>query len=92
MISCLVRRELRDAYRFPGFTPIRTVGPVVGDPQARVVTLTRRAKKQSAASVARHTARGTIGKSAGSATCRAAICASISSSSSGASIAVVAEA
>ena len=30
------RRELRDAYRFPGFTPSRTVVGLFGDPSARV--------------------------------------------------------
>ncbi len=39
------RRELRDAYRFPGFTPSRTIAGVFGDPRARIVRLTRRAKK-----------------------------------------------
>jgi transposase len=53
------RRELRDAYRFPGFTPQRTVVGIFGDPQARIVTLTRRARKQSAARVVRQSARGT---------------------------------
>lgn len=37
------RRELRDAYRFPGFVPNPTVVGVFGDPRARV-SLTRRAK------------------------------------------------
>jgi len=39
-------RQLRDAYRFPGFVPAATVRGVFGDPLARVVTLRRRQKKQ----------------------------------------------
>jgi hypothetical protein len=73
-------RELRDAYRFPGFIPRRTIRGVFGDPQARIVSLTRRAKKQSAAPVARRITAGTIGASAGSAICPAGISGSISSS------------
>jgi len=37
--------ELRDAYRFPGWVPQRVVRLVAHDPDARVVTLTRREKK-----------------------------------------------
>lgn len=43
-IRRLRNRELHDAYRFPGFVPARTVRSVFGDPHARVLTLTRRAK------------------------------------------------
>ena len=92
MISPSVGRELRDAYRFPGFTPIRIVGTVVGDPHARVITLTRRAKKQSAERVGPRTVHGTTASAVESGTCRAATCGSISSSSCGASTAAVAEA
>jgi hypothetical protein len=84
------KRELRDAYRFPGFIPGRTIRGIFGDPQARVVSLTRRAKKQSAGRVARRIVTGTIGDNAGSAICHAARFASISSSTCAASIAVVA--
>jgi hypothetical protein len=82
-----LERELRDAYRFPGFIPRRTIRGLFGDPQARVVPLTRRAKKQSAGPVARRIVAGTIGANARSAICRAAISGSISSSICGASTA-----
>jgi len=84
------KRELRDAYRFPGFVPRHLIRGIFGDPQARVVSLTRRAKKRSAVRVARRIAAGTIGGAVGSATCRAAPSASISSSTCAASIAAVA--
>ena len=35
---------LRDAYRFPGFTPARAIRQAVADPDAVVVTLHRRQK------------------------------------------------
>jgi len=44
------KRQLRDAYRFPGFVPLAEVYGVFGDPMQRVVPLRRRAKKQSAVS------------------------------------------
>ena len=37
-------RELRGAYRFPGFTPSRAVQGVDADPRVVVVTLHRRQK------------------------------------------------
>jgi hypothetical protein len=43
------RRELRDAYRFPGFKPSAGVNGVFGDRMAIVIKLTRRRKKQRAA-------------------------------------------
>ena len=42
------KRQLRDEYRFPGFYPKSEVQGIFGDPKARVVTLIRRQKKQSA--------------------------------------------
>jgi hypothetical protein len=39
-----LRRQLRDAYRFPGFVPAIIILGVFGDPQARVVSLKRRQK------------------------------------------------
>jgi hypothetical protein len=39
-------RQLRDAYRFPGFDPLATVHGLFGDPYAVVVTLQRRGKKR----------------------------------------------
>ncbi|MGQ0640489.1 MAG: hypothetical protein ACT4P6_06915 [Gemmatimonadaceae bacterium] len=74
------KRELRDAYRFPGFVPACTIVGVFGDPRARIVSLTRRAKKQSAAPVAARHGRGTIANDAAFAICRVAIFGSISSS------------
>ena len=63
-------RELRDAYRFPGFTPSRAVRGEDADPRVVVVTLNRRQKKQPAESVARSAARGTISGYDTSAICR----------------------
>jgi len=41
--------KLEDAYRFPGFRPLPIVKGVFGDSHARVITLTRREKKRTAA-------------------------------------------
>jgi hypothetical protein len=82
-----LRGELRDAYRFPGFTPSRTVLGVQGEPLARVVTLTRRQKKRSAAPAARLSAHGTTARDAGYAIYPAETFASISTSSCAASAA-----
>src|SRR4051812_18642988 len=46
------RRQLRDAYRFPGFVPLPIIRGAFGDPHVRFVRLKRREKKQLAASVA----------------------------------------
>src|ERR1039457_3033087 len=46
-----LRRQLRDAYRFPGFVPLPIIRGTFGDPHARVVSLKRREKKQPAAFV-----------------------------------------
>src|ERR1019366_2110892 len=46
-----LRRQLRDAYRFPGFVPLPITRGTFGDPHARVVSLKRREKKQPAAFV-----------------------------------------
>jgi len=54
------RKRLRDAYCFDGFRPLEEVRGIFGDPVARVVTLVRRSKKQSARSAASHTSAGTI--------------------------------
>lgn len=83
-------RELRDAYRFPGFIPERTVRRVVGDPNARVVALTRRAKKQSAAPAVGVNGPGTIARADWCGIFRVATSASISSSTCGASTAAAA--
>jgi hypothetical protein len=47
------KKTLSDSYRFPGFTPQRTVVGIFGDSYARVIRLTRRGKKQFVASAAR---------------------------------------
>jgi hypothetical protein len=44
------RRTLSDLYHFPGFRPKRTVHGIFGDSNARVIKLSRRGKKLSAAS------------------------------------------
>jgi len=46
------KKTLSDSYRFPGFTPQRTVVGIFGDSYARVIRLTRRGKKQFVAFVA----------------------------------------
>ncbi len=50
-IFMLKTHELRDAFRFPFFTPTLRVRGVFGDPQAIIVDLVRRQKKRSAAPV-----------------------------------------
>ena len=65
-------RRLTDAYAFWGFRPCARVCGVFGDPKARIVTLVRRAKKQSAACVERRDEDGTTGARGAFATCRAA--------------------
>lgn len=69
-------RQLRDAYRVPGFAPSHTITAVEGDPFARLITLTRRAKKQSAERAAPRIARGMIVDRVVSAISRAAPCTS----------------
>ena len=44
-------KRLLDAYRFTGFRPQELVRGVFGDSKARIITLVRRSKKQSARSV-----------------------------------------
>src|ERR1035441_11122046 len=44
MPRSLRERQLRDAYRFPGFFSASTVYAVFGDPRVRVLTLHRRQK------------------------------------------------
>ena len=46
MSSTRKGKQLRDCYQFAGFTPSVAVKGVFGDSQARVITLTRRSKKQ----------------------------------------------
>jgi hypothetical protein len=40
-------RQLTDAYRFTGFRPLSSIRGIFGDPQSRVVRLSRRGKKQT---------------------------------------------
>jgi hypothetical protein len=44
-------KRLLDAYWFEGFIPLARIRGVFGDPLARIITLQRRGKKQSAAAV-----------------------------------------
>jgi len=77
-------RRLWDAYRFPGFRPSPTVIGIFGDPLARIITLTRRSKKPRAAPAVGSSAAGTIVGADAFAISGAAICASTSTSKSGA--------
>jgi len=52
--------ELKDQYRHLGFYPHRTVGIAAWDEDARIIRLTRRSKKQSAADVEQYLAAGMI--------------------------------
>ena len=56
----LKNRQLRDAYRFPGFVPQAAVRGVFGDSKAVVVKLTRRRKKRDALNAANVVAATTI--------------------------------
>jgi len=58
------KRRLWDEYRFRGFSPSPAVKGIFGDPQARVLALTRRSKKRGAARVDGCTTPGTIGRPA----------------------------
>ncbi|MEO8779938.1 MAG: hypothetical protein ABI389_14875 [Rhodanobacter sp.] len=62
---------MRDAYQFPGFRPQATAKGVFGDPKARVVTLVRRGKKQSADVAVTDNRAGMTAKCTVYATCRA---------------------
>ena len=69
-------KRLSDAYRFPGFTPRITLKGLYGDHRARIVTLRRRGKKQSAEPVAVFLAPFTTAKRNWSETSLVATCAS----------------
>jgi len=84
------KRLLSESYAFPGFRPQPAVRGVFGDPKARVITLNRRAKKQSAAPAARSMRAGTTDGDGGCAISRAATHAFISNSRYGAFIAGIA--
>lgn len=53
------RRRLLDAYRFPFFRPLEYLRRIFGDSKARVITLVRCSKKQSATPAAELTLAGT---------------------------------
>jgi len=52
------KKRLWDSYRLGNFRPSSEVRGIFGDPKARVITLTRRSKKQFAAYAVRFTAVG----------------------------------
>lgn len=52
MATSLKRKRLLDAYRFPFFRPLEKIRGIFGDSKARIITLVRRSKKQSAKPVA----------------------------------------
>jgi len=62
-------RRLWDAYRFPGFLPQHRVSGIFGDPQARVIGLNRRGKKQLVEAAVGSIILSTIGRSAEFGTC-----------------------
>lgn len=62
MATLRKHKRLLDAYRFAGFRPRDEVRGIFGDSVARVVTLVRRSKKQSARNVAERTRVGTIAR------------------------------
>jgi hypothetical protein len=68
------KRQLRDAYRFPGFVPLAEVYGVFGDPMQRVVPLRRRAKKQSVVNAVERGEVSTIVVRGWHGICRAARC------------------
>jgi len=45
-------KHILDAYRFPFFRPLEKIRGLFGDSKARIITLVRRSKKQSATPVA----------------------------------------
>jgi hypothetical protein len=81
-------RQLRDLYRFPGFTPLATLHGIFGDSWAVVLTLQRREKKRSAVAAGKRGRPFTINDHAEYAISLAAIGASISTSSFAASSAL----
>ena len=68
-------KHLRDRYRFPGFYPQGRVSGIFGDPQALVIRLKRRGKKQSVEPAVRSIVPFTTERSAGFGICPAGICA-----------------
>jgi len=64
------KKTLAELYSFPGFRASSRLTGVLGDPVARVITLTRRQKKQSVRSVASGTEFSTTGDAIGRAAAR----------------------
>jgi hypothetical protein len=65
------KRQLRDAYRFPGFNPQSEVRGIFGDPMVRILALRRRRKKRRVAVVDGGSKPTTTGDDGGCAICRA---------------------
>lgn len=63
MATSLKRQRLLDAYRFPFFRPLEKIRGIFGDSKARIITLVRRSKKQSATPVVGLNLVGTTGSS-----------------------------
>lgn len=63
------RQTLSDLYRFPGFRPKKTMHGIFGDPNARIIKLSRRGKKLFAASAEQYIGRLAIVESVLSAIC-----------------------
>ena len=76
-------KRILDAYRFPFFCPLEKIRGIFGDSKARIITLVRRSKKQSATPVVELTLFGTTKGSDGFATSPVATRASIWRSKSG---------
>ena len=70
-------KHILDAYRFPFFRPLEKIRGRFGDSKARVITLIRRSKKQSATLAAKRTKAGTTKNCDGFETCPVATRASI---------------
>ena len=67
------QKTLYDAYRFPGFTPVRELRGVFGDRYARVIRLNRSSKKLDAGGAEPSGMGGTTGERVRSGISRAGI-------------------
>jgi hypothetical protein len=65
------KRHLSDTYSFEGFRPADEVRGIFGKPKARILSLTRRSKKQPAVNVAPCKEGGMTAGSSWYGTCRA---------------------
>jgi len=52
-------KHILDAYRFPFFRPLEKIRGIFGDSKARIITLVRRSKKQSATPAVERISAGT---------------------------------